>query len=169
MKFNFLLVYACLLWFLAIILISSDLATFKNGSKMKKNHDLSKYTVYDYSKNTMIIYGVLSVIVLLALVFGNQQLEMNIINLAIIAMTATEFITAKVNYKLYVNDKEIIYENEVYRIKNLKPAKKVKRFGKNYEITTFDGKAFSLNKTNAEIINSLIEEKREEKQARKKR
>lgn len=169
MGINFLLVYACLIWILAVILLVGDYSTFKKAKEIKSKYDLSHYTVFDYSKSAIILYAILILVATLTFIIGHQTIEMAIINAAILIMSGSELFTAKCNYKLYMNDKEIIYENDLYRIKNLKASKKVKRFGRNYEIATFDGKAFRVNKKVAEKIDNLIEARKEEKQARKKK
>lgn len=166
---KFLLVYACLIWILAVVLLVSDFATFRKAKEIKNKYDLSNYTVFDYSKSSILLYGILVLISTLTFIIGHQSLEMAIINGAILIMSGSELITAKCNYKLYMNDKDIIYENELYRIKNLKPSIKIKKFGRNYEFATFDGKTFHTNKKVAEKIDTLIEARKEEKQARKKK
>lgn len=168
MEFSLFLVYALFLWILAVVLIASDFNLFKKNMQLKKEHDLSKYSVLDYKGKTIILYVVLMIFAVISF-FLNNSLDMKVINSAIFAMALCEAVTVLFNSKLYYNDKEIIYEGEFYRIKSLKSTIKTKRFGKNFEVTTFDGKVLNVNQKVAELINTILEEKKEEKQSRKRK
>lgn len=168
MEFSIFLLYALFLWVLAIVLIVGDVNLFKKNMNFKKEHDLSKYSIFDYKGKSLILYVVLMFFSILSFVL-NDSFDMKVINSAIFAMSLCESVTILFNSKLFYNEKEIIYEGDIYRIKSLKPAVKVKRFGRSYEINTFDGKVITVNEKTASLINTLIEEKKEEKQARKRK
>lgn len=168
MNFGLFTLYACFLWVLAIVLIVNDINMLRKSHAFKKEHDLSSYTMVDYGKNTMLLYLALIIFAVISFVI-NEDFDMKIINVAIFTMALCELVSVKLISQLYYNDKEIVYEGEVYRIKSLMPAKKVRRFGKNHEISTFDGRVLNVNQKVATIINGLIDDMKEEKQARKKK
>lgn len=164
-----LYIYAALLWVMALFLISSDYKMIKQSNFLKKNTDLSEYTVYDYSKNHKILFGVILVLSIITSLAGLNDYSYFLINFAIIVISIVEIITGVKTMKLYYNTKSIIYDNEVIRLKSIKSIKKVKKFGRNFELTTLDGNHYMMNSKVADIIQQRLDEIKEEKNAKKKK
>ena len=164
-----LYIYAALLWVMALFLISSDYKMIKQSNFLKKNTDLSEYTVYDYSKNHKILFGVILVLSIITSLAGLNDYSYFLINFAIIVISIVEIITGVKTMKLYYNTNSIIYDNEVIRLKSIKSIKKVKKFGRNFELTTLDGNHYMMNSKVADIIQQRLDEIKEEKNAKKKK
>ena len=103
-----LYIYAALLWVMALFLISSDYKMIKQSNFLKKNTDLSEYTVYDYSKNHKILFGVILVLSIITSLAGLNDYSYFLINFAIIVISIVEIITGVKTMKLYYNTKSII-------------------------------------------------------------
>ena len=162
-------IYAAVMWIMTIFLAYSDYTIIKKTLEMKKTTDLSEYSVIDYSKSQKITFGIVLVFAISTMIISDVNLEYILINLAILAIAVAELISGIMVMKLYYNSKSIIYEGELIKIKNIKSLKKVKRFGKSFEISTYDGNQYMLNQKLAETIQSLIDQAKEEKVNRKKK
>ena len=158
-----MLIYAAVMWIMTIFLVYSDFQIIKKTVDMKKSTDLSEYSVIDYSKSQKITFSIVLVFAISTIIISEVNLEYILINLAIIIIAIAELISGMMVMKLYYNSKAIIYEGELIRIKNIKTIKKVKRFGKSYEIATFDGNQFMINEKLANTVQSLIDQAKEEK------
>lgn len=156
---NFMYTYAVIIWLMAILVVVSDLKNIKKVLTLLKNTDLSSYKLYDYSKTQKIIFSSMLLLSSLSTFLGFDDLVYVIINAAIILICFVEVFACSIIMKMYYNDKNIIYEGEIYRIKKIKSIKKVKKHGRNHEVTTFDGNVFNVYDKTAAFIQKLIDER----------
>lgn len=162
-------IYAAIMWVMTVFLAYSDYVIIKKILDMKKTTDLSDYEVYDYSKSQKIMFGVILVFALVTVIVTKVSIEYILINVAILVIAIVELIAGIMVMKLYYNTKSIIYEGELIKLKSIKSIEKVKRFGKSCEIVTYDGNHYMINQRLADLIQSLIDQAKEEKINRKKK
>ena len=162
-------IYAVVMWIMTGVLAFSDYDLIKKSLQLKKNTDLSKYKVYNYSKSQVIIFSIVLLISILTIFIVEIEFVFLLINVSVLVIGAIELITGLVVMKLYFNNKSIIYEGEIIKLKDIKAINKVKKLGKSNEILTYDGRSFMVNQAIADIVQSLLKEMKEEKVNRKKK